>query len=725
MAKKRGQQKQRSQGGGRRSNSEPRVQVFKEFTGCNLLQSPRDSSQSVDDLNEQSDMLMSFVVVQNNIDVTPNKTLETRQEINDLFTLDKTITDQGVRFTGVSKLVKDKLYLAASDGNIYVATLGNSKVLECLSINDKMPAEGKINNWQSLEYYDDKLIGTTEQNELWTADLNAEHVQMSNATEMKKPDINKVTLVGHNLEIQESFDQDHPFRFDIACTYVNKYGPTETSNRKVYYANVEIDEWHAGCYAQINGSLEGETVDGIQAVELYFSSGNASTLLFLGRVDLEPSATSWTFNWMGYLDATSMWPMGNLQNPVQNFTKGAPASHLRCIDGRLYFWGDKENPYRLYIGGNPGNLLSISPGTGGGFVDVEPGTGQEVRYVCKYKTQSGASIVTMLCDSPNTTHEQRFNLVENALTISNEQTMKSWQAEQVAGAVGCKSYYGAQVCEDGLYSISRYGLALTTMTMEYNSQIQTNYVSDPIKPAFVNALKRGTQFKDAVLLHANGILYMALANDAETLDNIMFCYDIANKSWWTYSAKLTAVAGKEEPIRNIIHIDYEGYQEGIGIITDSHVWLLPTTSLNGADYDNTFHSKIITGELAPQMPQQGWFYLSQLEFDFDNFKGKLDIDLIGIDQFGRKVTTHKHIEHDEPVFNWQEYMRVDLRLRSYKLVFNADANFRMTHFMAKLFVMSGKVGLVWGFDDRQSFRSSGDIHPTFKDYNDIKKAIIP
>ena len=36
--------KQRSQGGGRKANSEPRLQVFKEFGGCNFELSPREFS---------------------------------------------------------------------------------------------------------------------------------------------------------------------------------------------------------------------------------------------------------------------------------------------------------------------------------------------------------------------------------------------------------------------------------------------------------------------------------------------------------------------------------------------------------------------------------------------------------------------------------------------------------------------------------------------------------
>jgi hypothetical protein len=222
------------------------------------------------------------------------------------------------------------------------------------------------------------------------------------------------------------------------------------------------------------------------------------------------------------MDATSMWPTANLVAPTENYTKGAPSRKGVVIDGRMYFWGDGINPQRLYIGGNPGNLLSVSPGTGGGFVDVEPGSGVEIRHVCKYKTQSGSSIVTMLCDSEHSRSEQRFNLVENSISLSNEQSMKSWQAEQVSGAVGCKSYDGAIVCQDGLYAVNRYGLALTTMTMEYNSQIRTTYVSDAIKCVFTDD-SMNDRLRKAVIIECDGVIYMACGKDGNELDSLLFC----------------------------------------------------------------------------------------------------------------------------------------------------------------------------------------------------------
>lgn len=729
--KKQGQSQSRSQGGGRTSNSEPRIQVFREFGGCNFEESPRTFDLEVhEDGPEQSDLQMNYVVVQNNVDLTSSKTMQTRSSIVGVCY----IPDDKVDMNEACQIIGNYIFVAGSDGNIYYGDLdGKSLEMEDTSIliNDGFPLDKKVvlddnihdatykHEWKSIDYYDDKLIAATKDNELWTGDIKASPITISNAKEVEDPS----ALTMSNLEAKGSLTlsatmtTECPFRTDLAYTYVNKYGPTKTSDRFTFYSSAPVDEWHAGKYLSITGNVPAGY--DIEAIELYFSADNASTLLFLGRVDVAASDTTWTFNWLGYLDSTSMWPMGNLVAPTENYTKGVPASHMTSIDGRMFFWGNPDEPYRLYIGGNPGNLFSISPGTGGGFVDVEPGTGQEIRYVDKYKTQSGASIVTMLCDSKNSMREQRFNLVENTITISNEQSMKSWQAEQVAGAVGCKSYNGAKVCEDGLYSISRYGLALTTMTMEYNSQIQANYVSNQIKPVFTDEINRGQRLRNAVLLEADGIIYMALGKDNKRLDNVIFCYDINAKAWWTYNVDL------DESVLNMIHIDYEGNREGIGIVTPRRIMMIPLTQPDPADKEATFDFLIETGELATQVPQQGWFHISQIEFCFDSFLGDMYIDLVAIDQFGRQITTTKHIHHDEVQYGLNEFMRVDLKLRSYKLIFRGKSNFRMTHFMAKVYTMSKRVGLVWGFDDSQSFRSHGDIHPTFKSYNDIRKAIIP
>lgn len=704
--------KQRAQGGGRKANSEPRLQVFKEFGGCNFELSPRDFSLGKFADQEQSDLQMNYVVIQNNAGISANQTIETR---NNLVTLFEAPEDR--KFTSANILIGREFFIGLDNGDLkwdYVDSeqteLGNDVTL--VNMADGSPEH----HWRSLAYADDKLIGTTQEDQLWTGRVSDHSI--ANARAIPNPSaltMNNLSAKG-SLKISSSMDASHPYRIAVAYTYLNKYGPTAHANQLTFYANYPVDEWHGGRYLQISGTAL--TGYAISAVEFYYTTGNSSTLLFAGRKDIASGdGGSWSFNWYGYLDATSMWPVANLIAPTENYTEGVKASHVTCIDSRMYFWGSSTQPQRLYIGGNPGNLFSISPGTGGGFVDVEPGTGQDIRVVTKYKTQSGASIVTMLCNSKNTSLEQRFNLVENSVSLSNEQSMKSWQAEQVAGSVGCKSYNGAIVCEDGLYSVSRYGLALTTMTMEYNSQIRVNYVSDPIKPAFTD--KNRSLLLNSALIECDGIIYLAFGRDDETLDNMLFCYDIDKKAWWTVSLDI------DEAILSMLHIDYEGFREGIGIVTEDHVYLLPLTKDDNPEMEADFNVTIQTGELSTQQPQQNWFYLSQLEFRFDYFIGDVLVELTGIDQFGRRVSTAKHFTHSETVYNEFEHMRVDLRLQSYQIRITGQARFRLTHFISKLYMMSSKQGLVYGFDDSQTFRTFGDIHPTFLNYNDIKRAIIP
>lgn len=741
--------KKRAQGGGRKSNSEPRQQVFTGFGGCNFELSPNEFQNIVetpDSYERQSDLQMNYVVIQNNAGIASNKTIETRENLVTLFE-----SDDGYTFRDACILIKNKLFVALSNGDLAVHSILESgpgeKMTGRVGVINNNEAIGSNFKFTDFEYIDNKLVAMSSYKNtsnvtryrMYTGD----ETLISNARHINKPPItgdHGIALMRKgNLVIDTNATaptETCPYRITIEYSFVNKYGPTQVSDARTFYASKPVNEWNSKAFLQLNGHFPywdtiGDT--GVIAVEIYYTEGNRSTFNFAGRYDIKssdyPDRSSsefhdvteiwgdWTFNWYGDLDSTYDYPVANLLPPDQNFTDGVQATRIKAIDSRLYFWGGSK-PQRLWIGGNSGNLFSVSPGTGGGFVDIEPGTGKQIRFVDKYKTQSGNSIVTMLCDSDNSSQEQRYNLVENNISLSNDQSMKSWQSEQVAGSVGCKSYHGAVVCEDGLYSISRYGLALTTMTMEYNSQIRTTYVSDPIKPVFTNPNE--TMLNNSVLFELDGIIYMALGKDGESLHNMIFCYDIDLKAWWTVTLDTT------EKILNMFKVDYEGYQEGIGIITPTHIYMLPTTKnkfneTDSADFDFLIH----TGELSTQQPQQGWQHLSQVEFRFDYFKGDMTAELIGIDQFGRKVHTVKNISHENMVYNLAEYMRVDLKLQSYQIRLSGRARFRLTHWISKLYVLSSKQGIVWGFDDRQSFRSSGNIHPTFKDYNDIEKAIIP
>lgn len=750
----------KGKGGGRTPTSEPKIQVFKGFTGVDFEHGHFNGSKIVVDQgfiaqkqNSQTDLQMTYVMLQNNALVTDG-TIEVRDDL-----VYYVAPKSGTAFTGPVCLVGSMLYVAASDGNIYYVDIDDDTLQEHISngrVDQLSNTVELVNNtesdhdWVSFGYFDDKLIGLTEQNEIWVGDVDPstyEVAEMENALPIDDPteDLSVNGVQAKGLLSIGAQDSDHPYRISMAFAYKNKFGSTRLSDAYTFYANYPITEWYppsvdqVGMWLRVRHPTLIDEDDGIESCEFYYTVDDSSTMLFLRDVKVEYSTGglgTCMFDWYGYYNYdTNDWLIGDLVTSDENYTSGAPASRMTVIDGRMYFWGDKDNPQRLYIGGNPGNLLSISPGTGGGFVDVEPGTGQEIRCVLKYKTQSGNSIVTMLCDAPNTRKEQRYNLVENTVAISNEQSMKSWHAEQVAGAVGCKSFDGAIVCQDGLYSVSRYGLALTTLTMEYNSQIRTNYVSEAIKPVFTDAADTDTRLRNSIILELDGIIYMTFGDMSlpdepyyHNLDNVVFCYDIDAKAWWTYT-----IEGYHNKILNMFHMDWQNQREGIGIVESGYIRFLPTTipdplpevRQDGTRVYRNVSSLVRTADISTQMPQQGWQYLSQLEFHFDYIVSRsIDIVVDMVDMFGRVITVTKKIREDEIHYDYVVRMRIDQRVMSYRVMISGSGRYRLTHWLARVYVMSSKVGQIWGFDDGISRLPSAWVQPTFKSYNDVRKAIF-
>jgi hypothetical protein len=178
------------------------------------------------------------------------------------------------------------------------------------------------------------------------------------------------------------------------------------------------------------------------------------------------------------------------------------------------------------------------------------------------------------------------------------------------------------------------------------------------------------------------------------------------------------------PILSMIHIDFDGGREGIGIITKEHILLLPTTMDDDADVLPTGDVLIETGELTTMQPIQSMHHISQLEFFFDYFIGEMDIQVTMVDQFGRVITVDKHIHHTLLQHALSEYIRIDQVVKSYKVVMTGPARMRLTHFIAKLYPKSNRIGMAWGFDSQQSHGDTS-IHRTFTSYNDLKDAIIP
>lgn len=707
--------------------SEPRVMSFKGWQGINIKESPLGWNPVEWGTHNDSNLKPNFLVVQNNVETTSSLALETRHDTEVL-----AVPPAGISFNGVSCLREDILICAFSDYSIRWKQIGNGKLDDWtrIAVNDPDGnPDSRDMSWSSIGYYQRELICLTGGGEIFTGAFSGNHpTSVSSAAEIPDPKRPvSMSPVG-------TLKKGDVCRISVGYVYSNKFGTTiDCPNWTTDTYDSNPVQWNAGCYLSISGDAAAEYGSSfaryaITGVDLYCRLDENQDAIFIGHVDM-PSSGKWSYTWLGALADTSAWTYVSTTVPTENTTKGVDASFFRVHDGRIYFWGGTEK-YRLWIGGNPGSELSVARGTGGAWVDIEPGSGTEVKGTAKFKTYNGASIVTIMCSNPNSGKVKRFNLLETNLTISNEISTKGYATEEVANVVGCTSHWGFGSWADGLYTVNRYGLMVTTMAMENNNQLRAMSVSDAIEPVFSDRMAK--RLANAHMIFINDIIYIVFGDeDDDDLDRVVLCYDINAKAWYTYTYDL------DEQVKSVFNVDSEEHWEGIGIITPQHAALIPVTGaqegtapkLQGHSEDAWFDVTIETGELMIQQPIQRSAYLSQVELRFDYFVGDLDVTIEGVDYYGRRRTIEKHVSVPEMRRVHPVYIRVDELLETYKLTMKGRARFRLTHFLTKTYVQSNKIDQVYGLTSRSWYvdRDGGetDVHHYLSSYNNLREAVIP
>lgn len=734
------------------SASEPRHNTYGQWQGVNF----KDAAPGwlpLDNGPNESDLASTFLMVQNNVDTTGTLTLEARHDTQHIADCPAWFPDKypndDYQFNGVSCLIGDRLFAAftrnsrgLSDeqgaGLMYYRLdsfngdwSDNDQCKEAWHRVHLLNGNGS-GVWKDQDidlevtyigYYQDTLIVFTNQNVMFTGnfDKNGDIESVSSAMHIDAPSVPPV------FEVREDLKEGDVSRISITYIYTNKFGFTE--NHPGSWATITTDcspvEWSAAKYLNISGTYP--LNKGVTGVDLYCRIDENSDAIFIGHVTISEDDTSgkWEYNWLGAMADTSVWTNVSLTIPTENTTEGVNAQYMRNHDGRLYFWGG-EQKYRLWIGGNPGNELSVARGVGGGFVDIDPGTGTYVNGTAKFKTYNGASIVTIMCGNPNTGMVKRFNLLETNVTVTNEISSKGYMTEEVANVIGCNSPYGFGVFADGLYSINRYGLGLTTQAMESQNQLRVQYVSDPIAPIFTDRISN--RLNNCRMVCINEIIYIVLATDTKgddyRLDRVILCYDINSKAWYTY----TYEGPESEEILHVISIDSEDHIEGLGIITPHHIHMIPTTMGMNATKP-TFETIIESGEIGLRNYRDIWIHLCQLEFKFDYIIGDLDIDIEGWDYYGRRYHSHKEIRVDRLRRMWTEWLRIDKKVETFRIRIKGKAHFRLTHIISKTYQQSDKIGLVYGWDSSMEYysRHGGDEteHHYIDDYNNLRLAIVP
>ena len=712
------------------SSSEPRIQVLAKWSGMNISNlapgwTPSEDYDSPDDFDNTIDEELKQWVIQNNMFCCDNGSIETRRNTRTVSLLG---SDDARSLSGPVLMHKQYVYVADDRGGVLRGVASGATGFTALTIDHK---DYGASLFTDLCMINNRLIATTSTGLVYTGDFvngvcsNLACARPISDAALSASSISVApvglttpgcpTAIGFCYSLSNRFGNTRGSQWTDSVVY--NLSPAEFNHNNHLSITINLPEQYTRGQDTVS-----ETKD-ITGVDVYCHIDDAQDAIYVGHVNVPNGATSVNFKWLGAINSLASWAMAPLTIPMENVTGGPHGKYCEAISDRLYVWGGPQSPYRIYFGGNPGNEIQFNRGTGGGWMDSDTQQFTQLYDLHTFKVWK-ANILTILGDQPNTGQSPRYNLIEHNMAITNEIQVKGMFLERIENVLGVKNRNASIVLFDGLYSINRYGVGLTTMPMSSNVEDKQEYISDAIKPVFQEYLS--SHLNNAKMSGYKKSIYFALGSgNGDELDNIIFCYNIPLKAWFTYT--LPEIIGG---VKNLFSIDNGTTSEGLGVVTTKGVYLVEEFGEKKPDDAPPFKVHLETGQISSKQPLQVTSYLEQIELRFDYIVGDLDVTINYMDYWGRKNKVTKHISVATLRRNWSEWIRFGTYVESYNIQIVGKARFRLTHFMCKVYPQGNRVGLVYGLDDRSSRRKihggkHEDIHHYIDSYNNLRDSIVP
>lgn len=197
--------KKKSSGGGRPRNSEPQVQVFKQFTGMNIQENQADFDPSGIS-HDQADLQMTYMEIQNNVAVTSMKTLETVNKTVEKFLVPPT----GTEFTGPIVNIGAYIYAATSNADTSEYAIYKTNVLDPtnwtkIEVKNAAPKLGTLpdkTEWTWIGLVGGYIVALTRSNNIFISEYkeNESIKELSFYPKIASPTENKLTIYGDPWE---------------------------------------------------------------------------------------------------------------------------------------------------------------------------------------------------------------------------------------------------------------------------------------------------------------------------------------------------------------------------------------------------------------------------------------------------------------------------------------------------------------------------------------------
>lgn len=293
-------------------------------------------------------------------------------------------------------------------------------------------------------------------------------------------------------------------------------GETAASNTLTTSANKDRDTWSGTENIVINLPSIGSGA----SYNVY--CGVVGNFEYLIAANISSSATTFTDTGGANLpqDFTRLYP-------TTNSTAGPKVSRGASIGGRAFLVGDKDNPYYVWNGGDPGFELDFSPANGGGFNLIGNGTKDLPIAVKSFRDGKGTAQITVLCQGTNG-NGKRFIMTPDQVTLGST-IISFYDITEDNGKDGTDSPDGIITYNDSLWYPSRDGFKTTGTKPQLQNVLTTDRVSNTIQSEM--KLLTSSAMPGVCGLGFEGRLYWALPVSSDSNSEI-WVLDLDRKGAW-------------------------------------------------------------------------------------------------------------------------------------------------------------------------------------------------
>lgn len=250
------------------------------------------------------------------------------------------------------------------------------------------------------------------------------------------------------------------------------------------------------------------------------ADGDSNPQLFLLANALSGDTTT-------YVDDGSLGLGTLVQMPTTNSTAGPKSKYGTAINGRLWLWGDPEEPYKVKYGGNYGYELDFSGANGSGWLAIGNGTTEIPAVVWNFRSGQGDPEIKVLTKGLSGSGK-RYTINQQTVTLGDQSTAV-WLPSEDYGFTGTDSPDALIVYENSSYYPSRAGFKTTGTKPQLQNLLSTDTVSDTITPDLSQI--SWDSMDSCIGLGFEGRLYWLLPV-GQTTNNQIWVLDVERSGAW-------------------------------------------------------------------------------------------------------------------------------------------------------------------------------------------------